>query len=67
MNLEIGKIYKIKHERKGEFIIKLLSHDDEWVTGELTDGTAKAVMNYNFKYKGEELTIRKSLVKINEI
>lgn len=67
MNLKIGENYSIKHDRKGEFVIKLLSHNDEWITGEILLGEAKAIMNYNIKLKGEEITMRKSFLKITEI
>ena len=61
--LEIGKTYDVTHSRKGTFALRVQSQDDEWVTGIILDGKANAMMDYNKKLPGEEITIRKSFCK----
>lgn len=60
MKLEIGKVYKCDHCRKGTFGFKVTAIDDEWVTGIVASGKANALYSYNVAYKGDELTVRKS-------
>jgi len=64
--MEIGKTYVVSHSRKGKFTLHVTSMSDEWVTGVIVDGTAGAMMEYNEKYKGEELTARKSFIRVVE-
>lgn len=64
MTYEIGKIYKINHSRKGKFAIQVTRQCDEWVTGVIIQGMAKAMLDYNEKYEGEEITVRKSFCTI---
>lgn len=63
MKYENGKVYIINHSRKGTFGMRVDSQDEEWLTGEVVGGTAKAIMEYNVKEKGEEITVRKNLIK----
>lgn len=55
---EVGKLYEIRHSRKGTFTGKLLSIDGEWADIEIVRGVARAIMDYNIKYEGEKVTIR---------
>lgn len=57
-SLEVGKEYGVKNERKGEFVMRISKIDGEWITGIITDGVARAVMSYNVKDVGEEVTVR---------
>ncbi|NJR75358.1 MAG: hypothetical protein HC773_20410 [Scytonema sp. CRU_2_7] len=57
--MEIGVLYKIKHERKGKFNIRVSDIDNEWVTGVVVDSMAGALLKYNEVYSGESITIRK--------
>jgi len=61
-----GKIYLVKHRRKGNFFMRLAGQCDEWAEGEIVGGTAKAIMEYNVKDKGENITVRKSLADFVE-
>lgn len=66
MQFEIGKTYKIRHTRKGVFSFRVVNQCDEWVTGTIVDGKANAMMDYNEKFEGEDITVRKSFVTIIE-
>lgn len=63
---EKGKIYKIRHSRKGVFTIEVEAVDDEWVQGWIVSGTAHAIMDYNVKEQGENITLRISFCTILE-
>lgn len=65
--MEIGATYQINSCRKGAFIGRLLKHCDTWATFEITDGRADAMMDYNIREKGEEVTVRKTLCTFVEI
>ncbi len=55
-----GETYLVNHRRKGRFFM-MIDHDGgEWVEGTVVGGVASAIMNYNVKEKGENITVRKS-------
>ncbi len=58
---EIGKVYGVRHSRKGTFQMKVTRVSDEWLTGNIIEGVAKALMSYNVRDVGEEITIRDSM------
>jgi hypothetical protein len=60
MNPVIGVIYNVKHSRKGNFTMRATGFDEEWITGIIVDSTAKAMLDYNVKTSGDEITIRRS-------
>jgi tellurite resistance-related uncharacterized protein len=62
VTLEIGKIYLIEHSRKGNFLAKVLSQDDEWATVEVVKGHAEFMASGNSDrgLSGDQITIRKS-------
>jgi hypothetical protein len=64
--VEVGKSYHVSSNRKGKFNIKVTSINDEWVTGIITNGKAKAILEYNEVYEGEEVTLRRSLTYFTE-
>lgn len=64
---EEGKLYKIRHARKGAFTGRILSTGDEWAEVEITDGTAHALCDYNVREVGEEVTIRACMSHFTEI
>lgn len=57
---EVGKIYEVVHSRKGRFYVRIKNADadDEWATCEIVHGTAEAILDYNVREAGEEVTIR---------
>ena len=59
--LKIGEIYKVNHSRKGTFNLLVKNQCDTWVTGWITEGTAKAILEENVREQFEKITIRKSL------
>ena len=59
--LKSGEIYKVNHSRKGKFKLLVENQCDTWVTGLITEGTAKAILQENERDQFEEITIRKSL------
>jgi hypothetical protein len=61
---EIGKTYKIDHQRKGVFTIRVESQNEDTVTGIITSGFAGAMMAYNEKDIGDKISLRKSMITI---
>lgn len=47
VKFEVGKTYRVQHSRKGTFILLVTSQTDEWVTGTIMEGTAKAMLDRN--------------------
>lgn len=64
MKFEIGKTYDVSTQRKGRFVIKITNLDDTWATGIIVEGEAQAMLDYNRKSEGEEITIRRSFTRI---
>lgn len=60
--VENGKTYNVHHSRKGKFVLCVSSQCEEWISGTIVSGTARAMMDYNIKEAGEEITIRKSFI-----
>lgn len=58
----VGQTYDVRHSRKGAFKLLVTRVDGEWLTGQIVDGFAKAVMSYNVREEGEEITMRDSQV-----
>jgi hypothetical protein len=58
MNIEVGKTYLIKHQRKGVFAGKIIGIDDTWTTAIVTGGSAKAMLDYNVAEKGDTISVR---------
>lgn len=56
--LVIGQIYEVRNSRKGTFQMRITKVDGEWITGVITDGVASAMMRYNVREEGEEVTVR---------
>lgn len=66
--IEMGHIYKVTHSRKGTFTVQAISQNDEWFTGVIVEGQTRAMLDYNVRYEGEEVTMRKSFITaINEV
>lgn len=59
--IEVGKPYKVISQRKGTFSGVATSVSDEWVTVLITRGKAQAMLSYNEREAGEEITVRRSL------
>ena len=58
MNLAVGNTYKVAHSRKGRFILRVTAVSGEFVTGVIVSGVAVAMLEYNARSSGEEITIR---------
>jgi len=63
MDLIIGKTYKISHNRKGEFVGKIVSESPEWVTFELVSGNVEYASNSNVLHQGEQEKVRRAFCK----
>ncbi len=61
MTYKIGETYHIKNSRKGAFLMKVTGQCDTWLKGIIVEGRANAMMYYNTKGMGDEITIRKSM------
>ena len=57
----VGATYSINHSRKGKFRGRVLSVDDIWCTVEIVEGRANAMLDYNIRDVGEQVTCRDSL------
>jgi hypothetical protein len=66
-SLTPGNTYKINSSRKGKFTGKLVSADDTWATFEITEGRASAMLDYNVREKGEEVTVRRAWCTFTEV
>ena len=60
MNPTVGNLYNVKHSRKGKFTMRVTGFDEEWITGIIVDSTAKAMLDYNVKTSGDEITVRRT-------
>ena len=58
MNIEVGKTYLIKHQRKGVFAGKITAADDTWTTAIVTGNRTRAMLDYNIAEKGETINFR---------
>ena len=65
-SLNNGATYLVNSSRKGTFAGRLVSHDETWATFEITAGKAKAMLDYNVREKGEEVTVRRSFCTFTE-
>lgn len=65
--MEIGKEYEVDSSRKGIFKGELKNVTDEWATFKITQGKAQAMMLYNERYTGEEVTVRREFCKFKEL
>ncbi len=54
----VGAVYVVDHSRKGRFTVRVLSVSDIWLTGEIVEGYAAAMLDYNERGRGDEITIR---------
>ncbi len=64
--MEIGKTYLVNSSRKGTFAGRLDRLDETWATFTITGGKARAMLDYNEREKGEEVTVRRSLCGFTE-
>jgi hypothetical protein len=67
MELEIGKVYEISHQRKGTFIGNIKNLSEEWVTFELIEGDVEYLSANVSLDIGEEETVRMSFCTFKEI
>lgn len=64
---QVGKTYEIRHSRKGTFIGVVKEISGEWADVEITNGIAKAVMDYNVREAGETIRVRDSMTYWTEL
>lgn len=57
----VGGTYAVNHSRKGKFNMHVTDVRGEWVDGVIVSGKAKALLAYNEKETGEEITVRQCL------
>lgn len=55
--LEAGKVYEVRHERKGAFVVRVDEVGPHSATVTILDGIAKAVMRYNVREEGDALLL----------
>lgn len=58
--IAVGQTYQVSSSRKGKFTGVITSVNDEWATVLITKGKAKAMLDYNEREQGEEVTVRRS-------
>lgn len=64
---QAGKTYTVKHSRKGTFTMRVLDVAGEWVHGVIVAGRANAMLEYNERETGEDITVRDSLCHFTEV
>jgi hypothetical protein len=57
----VGGVYAVNHSRKGKFQMRVDRIDGEWVEGVIVSGTAQAMLDYNVRETGEDITVRTCL------
>lgn len=62
MPLEKGKVYKLRHSRKGVAVCRVLSDPDEWVDLELLEGEFRGGRGDIQEEAGDLTRVRTSLV-----
>ena len=62
MELENGKTYLVNHKRKGVFTLTVESQSNGFIHGTITGGEAAAMMEYNIKHEGENISFRKGFI-----
>lgn len=65
--IEAGKTYRINSTRKGLFTGIVTRFDDTWADVLITDGKAKAMLDYNEREQGETVTVRRSFCTFEEV
>ena len=65
--LTVGKTYKVVSQRKGTFTGVATHISDEWATVLITHGKAAAMLDYNEREQGEEVTVRRSLTTFTPV
>lgn len=63
MEFIVGKTYEIDHKRKGLFKITITETNEEFLSGVITEGTTKTMLAHNTRTAGDDISIRKSLIK----
>jgi hypothetical protein len=58
--IQVGKTYRVTSSRKGTFVGILTRVGDTWVDVLITNGKAKAMLDYNERDAGESVTVRRS-------
>ncbi len=58
---QVGGTYAVNHSRKGKFTMLVTAVKGEWIDGIITSGKARAMLAYNERETGEEITCRDSL------
>lgn len=66
-DLTIGKTYKVNSSRKGVFTGVVTQFCDTWATLLITQGKAKAMLDYNEREQGETVTVRRSFCTFTEV
>ena len=62
-----GQEYRVASSRKGSFSGVLTSHCETWATFRITRGRAKAMLAYNERHEGEEVTVRRAWCSFTEL
>lgn len=65
-DIQIGKIYKVNHSRKGRFSIQVTYSDAATIQGTIIDGVSDAILDYNIRLPGESITMKRSLCTVTE-
>jgi hypothetical protein len=65
--LQNGRTYRVVAQRKGTFTARVEHFDDTWATLTIVSGRARAMLPYNEREAGEEVTVRRSHTTFTEI
>ena len=62
MKLIPGKTYLVTTQRKGTFFLRVTDQSDTWTCGVIAAGRTQALLDYNKREAGEEVTCRTRLI-----
>ena len=67
MNIEVGKVYRVNHCRKGKFNFLVTGIHGEWIDGEIVEGEAKLMSRGGNARAGDAISFRESFASFEEI
>jgi hypothetical protein len=60
--VEIGKVYQIRHSRKGKFTVKVTKADAGWIEGTIVSGEATMMSRSGNASEGETITLSRAMI-----
>ena len=67
MKIKVGTVCKVKHRRKGNFVIVVRFTDNNFTTGMIVKGKAKVLSGESEFLIGDDVTVRNSFCKFERV